>query len=581
MTREPARPRSAAGVSLAVTLLLSLLVCGSAPASAQARRHALLIGISDYEHSQVPDLEGPRNDVRSLERVLRQDWGFDRIGTLVDRDATRDAILRAISALIEDTREGDHVFLYFSGHGTSFLNEDGESGLTARLDPGTGGLYPVDLDPRADDAFDRLLVGRRDLRPLLKQLDRGRDVFVVFDACYSENTFRTNSLGQLKFMPWTSEVPEFGGGTIGIEPYPYDNLVYLAASAEDELAWDIPKDDLEGKPTLDGLPHGALTDAMLRGLEGAANTDGDDELTVQELYRYVTGFVGERFQQTPQLQHPRGKSDAVNGPVFGGGERAAPPRRPARPVSTALRLRLGAGAEVLRSRLAAVDGVRFATGGFDLIVESVRSRGARLEATAPGKSAAPGLFAVRHGSGDLLASRLSADETVRRVAWQASVHALLSESFPGQDFNVRLDVVECDGPGECQARTNADLFTGVVYEMRYEADIDACFLLVTVDVHGTMKVLVPWTEADLRAQRQGRIPDLVVSPPTGTEFVKLFGFRGCPAGLTAWMPTRTAAGRLAERVIESKRDLDALFQFVRASSDAAAETMRKFPTRER
>lgn len=576
MTREPARPRAAAaGVSLAVTLLLSLLVCGPAPASAQARRHALLIGISDYEH--LRDLEGPRNDVRSLDRVLRQDWGFDRISTLVDRDATRDAILGAISALIEDTREGDHVFLYFSGHGTSFLDQDGESGVTARLYPGTGGLYPVDLDPRAADAFARLLVGSRDLLPLLKQLDRGRDVFVVFDACFSGNTFRKISfgLGRPKFSPWPSAAPPaFGAGpVVGSEPsYPYDNLVYLAASAENETATDIEKDDLESTPTLtlDGLPHGALTDAMLRGLEGEADTDGDDELTVRELGRYVARFLEGRFPQTPQLLHPPGKVDAVDGPVFGGAERAAAPSRPARPVSTALRLRIGVGAEALRSRLAAVGGVSFVTGQFDLKVESVR------------ESAAPGLFAVWHGSGDLLASRLSADDAVRRVAaWQASVHPLLSESFPGQDFNVRMDVVECDGPGECRPRTNAELFTGVVYEMRYEADVEACFLLVTVDVRGTMKVLVPWTDGDLRASRQGRIPDLVVSPPTGTEFVKLFGFRGCPAGLAAWMPTRTAAGRLAERVIESERDLDTLLQFVRASSDAAAETMRKFPTSER
>ena len=146
--------------------VLLLLASGSVPISAQARRHALLIGVSDYEHEDISDLEGPRNDVRSLERVLRRDWRFDRIRTLVDRNATRAAILAAISDLIRDAREGDQVFLYFSGHGTSFLHDDGVTGMTARLDPGTGGLYPVDLNPRADDAFDRLLVGRRDLRPL-------------------------------------------------------------------------------------------------------------------------------------------------------------------------------------------------------------------------------------------------------------------------------------------------------------------------------------------------------------------------------------------------------------------------------
>ena len=108
------------------------------------------------------------------------------------------------------------------------------------------------------------------------------------------------------------------------------------------------------------------------------------------------------------------------------------------------------------------------------------------------------MFTVRHGSDDELASQLSADDVVRRVTWWRAVHALLTESVPGQGFNVRMDVVECDRSGTCEARTNAELFTGVVYEMRYEADVDACFLLVTVDVHGTVKVLVPWTEADLR-----------------------------------------------------------------------------------
>lgn len=565
--RGPGARQRLRGLALAAAVLL-LLASGSVPISAQARRHALLIGVSDYEHEEIRDLEGPRNDVRSLERVLRRDWRFDRIRTLVDRNATRAAILAAISDLIRDAREGDQVFLYFSGHGTSFLDDDGVTGMTARLDPGTGGLYPVDLNPRADDAFDRLLVGRRDLRPLLEQLDRGRDVFVVFDACFSENTFRNYGRAQRKFVPWTAATPPAFGEFTGVpDPYPYDNLVYLAASAEDEVAWDIPKEVLKEKPTIDGLPHGVLTDAMLRGLEGAANTDGDDELTVLELGRYVTRFVGDRFQQTPQLLHPPGEIDAVNRPMFGVVRAAVPSAVSQAPVT--LRVRLGAGAEDLRGRLASIGGVTFSTGVFDLIVESDR------------RSASLSLFTVRHGSDDKLASQLSADDVVRRVTWWRAVHALLTESVPGQGFNVRMDVVECDRSGTCEARTNAELFTGVVYEMRYEADVDACFLLVTVDVHGTVKVLVPWTEADLRAQRHGRIPNLKVTPPTGTEFVKLFGFRGCPAGLAEWMPARTAAGRLAERVVESQSDLDELFRFVRASSGAAAETMRKFPTRER
>ena len=104
------------GLVLAVALTI-----GAEPTRAQGLRHALLIGIGDYIHDNVTDLEGPPYDVRSLERVLRDDWAFDHVTSLIDSDATRDAILGALDELIRDTRPGDHVFLYFSGHGTERL----------------------------------------------------------------------------------------------------------------------------------------------------------------------------------------------------------------------------------------------------------------------------------------------------------------------------------------------------------------------------------------------------------------------------------------------------------------------------
>ena len=92
------------------------------------------------------------------------------------------------------------------------------------------GLFPADLDPASPHAVERLLVGRRDLRPRLQQLDRGRDVFVVFDACYSGNAVRSwvpNGTAPLKYQPWpTTSAPAFGSATrIVDDRYPYDNLV--------------------------------------------------------------------------------------------------------------------------------------------------------------------------------------------------------------------------------------------------------------------------------------------------------------------------------------------------------------------
>ena len=542
----------------------------------QARRHALLVGIGDYVHEGIADLAGPPHDVRSLEQVLRRDWAFDRVTSLVDRAATRDAVLNALDDLIRDTRPGDHVFIYFSGHGTS-VHEGRDRGrapslLAAALDPGTGGLYPADLDPTSPDALGTLLVGRRDLRPRLQQLDRGRDVFVVFDACYSGNTVRAWAPGgspPVRYQPWpVTSAPTFGSATRFVdERYPYDNLVYLSASAEDELARDIREVDLASMPTIDNRPHGLLTDALLRGLAGAADTDESGEVTVGELHRFVRRFAETRWQQTPQLLYPAARSVAPEQPVFGAVTATAPlpPGEPATPEPIVLRVHLGAGAEGLRDRVAALDGVALATASYDLHVDT-GDRGA---------------FTVRHGSGDVLASALDADAAVRRVAWQALVQELLRESFSGQDFNVELNILNVerrDGRRQMTARTNAELFVGGTYEMRYAADVAAHFLLVTVDVHGVMRLLVPWAERDLYPSREGRIPNLYVSRPTGTEFVKLFAFRDRPDGLDAWLPERGGDGRWRVRTIDSRPELDSLLQFVRRQAHEASETVRKFVT---
>lgn len=555
------------------------LVTTVVSATAQGRRHALLVGVGDYIHDSVRDLQGPPHDVRSLDHVLRRDWGFDRITSLIDHDATRAAILGALDDLIRDTRPGDHVFIFFSGHGTS-SSEGSDTGtapsvLAAALDPGTGGLYPADLDLSSPDAASVLLVGRRDLRPRLQELDRDRDVFVVFDACYSGNAVREWAAGAspaLKYEPWpwpTTSAPAFGSATRIDDDrrYPYDALVFLSASAENEAARDIREVDLGSMPTIDNRPHGLLTDAVLRGLSGDADTDGSGELTVGELHRYVRRFVETRWQQTPQLQHPPRRNTALEEPVFGLARtiRTPPSIEPPAPPFPALRVRLGRGAAGLQGRVAALDNVAVVTGAFDLHVD-----GGDL-----------GVFMVRHGSGDMLAFGLDTDEVLRRVAWKAVVHELLLESFPGQDFNVALDILDVevrDGRRQLQPRTNAELFVGGEYEISYTTDVPAYFLMLTVDVHGVMRLLVPWTEADLYPMREGRIPDLFVSRPTGTEFVKLFAFRERPAELDAWLPARGADGQPQLRSIDSREELDSLLRFVRAHAAGASETSQKFVT---
>ena len=86
------------------------------------------------------------------------------------------------------------------------------------------------------------------------------------------------------------------------EPYPYQNTFYISASTENETAKDIRTDLLYLYPTVDGNPHGVLTDSLLRVLGGqtAVDTNSDGRWSQIELYKAVRSEVQRRFRQTPQ-----------------------------------------------------------------------------------------------------------------------------------------------------------------------------------------------------------------------------------------------------------------------------------------
>jgi len=280
---------------------------------ARAENHALLIGIAKYRQRT---LEGPPYDVAALCRVLAAQYNFpqENIQTLVDEAATRSGILSAIARLTHRTRPGDRVFIYFSGHGTSRRDEL----LALPLPHTTGALVPVDFDADPDQPVEKLLaqliIGKRDLRPALEQLDRDRQVLMVFDTCFSGNTVRSIANPETKspnrYLPLRTksvfkaeqQIGSFEENLPRNAPYPYQNIFYISAASDDEVAKDIQKTNLSLYPTIDGNPHGVLTDALLRVLAGGirVDTDGDGQWSQIELYEAVKKEVQRRFRQSPQ-----------------------------------------------------------------------------------------------------------------------------------------------------------------------------------------------------------------------------------------------------------------------------------------
>jgi hypothetical protein len=98
---------------------------------ARAERHALLIGVSDYDNENIRDLHGPRNDVALMWRLLTaQDFKPENIAVVADLVnegphypkssalPNHAAIIAALKGLAAKAEQGDFIVIYFSGHGT-------------------------------------------------------------------------------------------------------------------------------------------------------------------------------------------------------------------------------------------------------------------------------------------------------------------------------------------------------------------------------------------------------------------------------------------------------------------------------
>ena len=501
-------------------------------------RHALLVGIGHYP-GPVLQLDGPPHDVDALRQRLLGDWGFaaGNVVTLVDAEATRAAILGQLDRLTTATRPGDYIFIYYSGHGTSAF--DGDLQLEgASLGKWTGALIPHDyttgdatsgLEPvmRAE----RLIIGRRDLQPRLAALDRDRNVFVIFDTCFSGSSVRSISKRRVRWVnpqisarlqrslggrqhivdPFEDD-PVFGAATAREEKYPYQQLIYLSAARRYERA-----EEISSWETVDGRPHGAMTHALLQGLDGAADGNGDDRLTYDELYRFVQDEVSEKHQQMPQLLYPKARPERARQPIFEHGRRSFT-AAPADAGSSGLRVRISRDLRHLRPQIEELPRVRVVDG--DRYDVSIERQG-------------DGRVMIYHSSGDRIAGdfdQRSPERLMKRIARFAQVQALIDFNYPRQHFALSLEL--SDGRGFL---TPEEPFTITV-----RADRSAVLMLLNIDKAGTVSVLYPIDAGEMRPAT-GLRETFEVVPPYGTEYLKLFAFQRSPARLSRWLNRRIDA----------------------------------------
>lgn len=260
----------------------------------KASRHALIIGIGEYATSGVMSLKGVKNDMQSAQLIAQtMSIPDDNIRYLRDEQATAQQIRQAVEDLNARVRPGDRVFVYYSGHGTRWVDPK-------EPDHCTEGLLSTDGKAISNIEISEML------SPIASKTDK---LLVFYDACHSggiaNQPLRTRSFNladavltpkfagnmspEICAKPSNLRTRSLSGelGTKGILP---DNIVSIAASRPDEVSFD------------DARSGGLATVAWRDCLQGKArDLDGNGLLSVEEITSCAQSSMDLKLRQFPDV----------------------------------------------------------------------------------------------------------------------------------------------------------------------------------------------------------------------------------------------------------------------------------------
>ncbi|MGM9799624.1 MAG: caspase domain-containing protein [Muribaculaceae bacterium] len=164
------------------------------------------------------------------------------ITILTSKYANRANVLEKLRAICNRAQKGDQIVLYFSCHGYA------------------GGIYVYD--------------GGISYETLDEELSKsGASVKVcIVDACHAGSVGSTATSG----LPSSKKV------------------IYMLGCRAEEMSAESPL-----------VGHGFFTQALLKGIRGKADANGDKQITIMELFNYVYNDVQHTTAKMEKSQHPQ------------------------------------------------------------------------------------------------------------------------------------------------------------------------------------------------------------------------------------------------------------------------------------
>lgn len=268
-------------------VLTMLVLFAAAPchtANSAEGRYAFLVGVENYEPTELPDLDWAVDDIEGIGKALKN-LGFLVVSmtsndTIPSRHpSNRDDIVDQLDTFLNNLSKDDTVVVAFSGHGVQLK--------TDASDP--AGVKELYFCPEKADCSDpTTLVPMSLIMGNLNRCKAGRKLLLV-DACRSDITPPSKS----KTVPIT-ELPAAGYKR---PPVPVGMTAMFSCSPE-ERSFEIAK-----------LSHSIFSHHVIEYLSGGAPPDRykNGELYINELTAYVksntrdTAHLELNTLQTPEI----------------------------------------------------------------------------------------------------------------------------------------------------------------------------------------------------------------------------------------------------------------------------------------
>ena len=477
---------------------------------AQASLHALVVGVDQYD-TLIP-LKGAVNDAQDIAQTVKA-LKPASLTVLLNRNASRQAVLSAWDAMVAKSKPGDTLLLSYAGHGIQIAEavpgQEADGLDEAWALSGFSANGPGTAERIMDDEWSARLA----------RVSNAVKVILVFDACHSGTmtrsayadapTVSTRFGGKYKplrqdALPPPPAVPDQAEAE---KP----NLVYLGGVSDDRTVPEV---------LIGNTPRGALSYFFSRGLRGKADTDRDGSVSLAEMQTYLVQNVRQatESQQTPVL---RAVGDARQ-PLL-----AVSAWSPAMPDATRVKVTVVAGTPAESQRLTAL--LRQ--------VESVAKADAELVWQVKAGR-------VLSGAGDWVA------QAARPADFQAEVEKVLALRRLRELTDTRRFGAELAGGDHRR-------FRGDVVDLTFGPRRSRYLTIVNLAGGGVVNVLYPANAVEAGPQlstKRFQLPSVTVQPPFGADHVIAVATDAEPKVLRASLAAlegRKAAGEAVTAIVQA------------------------------